>query len=57
MAAITDKDRGIFREAETTVLHNFTQEEQQRIAAMASELQEILTAAKKRDQEKFGKAY
>jgi hypothetical protein len=56
MAAITDKDRGVFREAETTVLHNFTQEEQRRIAARASELRVILTAAEKRDQEKFGKA-
>ena len=46
MAAITDKDRSVFRDAAATVLDNFTQEEQQRTAAIASELQTILTAAK-----------
>jgi len=55
MAAITDKNRSVFNEAAATLLDNFTQEEQEQIAAMASELQTILTAAKKRDQEKFRK--
>ena len=55
MAAITDKNRSVFKEAAATLLDNFTQEELEQIAATASELQTILTAAKKRDQEKFRK--
>jgi flagellar motor switch protein FliG len=55
MAAITDKNRSVLKEAAATLLDNFTQEELEQIAATASELQTILTAAKKRDQEKFRK--
>jgi hypothetical protein len=55
MAAITDNNRSVFKEAAATLLDNFTQEELEQIAATASELQTILTAAKKRDQEKFRK--
>jgi len=56
VAAITDKDRSAFKDAAGTVLDNFTQQEQQRIAAMASELHAILTAAKERNQETSAKA-
>jgi len=56
VAAIADKDRSAFKDAAGTVLDNFTHEEQQRIAAMASELRAILTAAKKRNQERLAKA-
>jgi hypothetical protein len=56
MATISDTDRNVFREAVQTTLANFAPEEHERIGAMASELQTILTAAKKREQEKFGKA-
>jgi hypothetical protein len=55
MAAITDNNRSVFKEAAATLLDNFTQEELEQIAAAASELQTILTAAEKRDQEKFSK--
>ncbi|HUE05479.1 MAG TPA: hypothetical protein VMR62_38405 [Bryobacteraceae bacterium] len=55
MAAITDNNRSVFKEAAATLLDNFTQEELEQIAAAASELQTILTAAEKRDQEKFRK--
>jgi hypothetical protein len=56
MAAITDKDRSVFKDAAATVLENFTQQEQLQIAAMASELRTIIAAAKVRDQGKFKKA-
>jgi len=55
MAAITDNNRSVFKEAAAPLLDNFTQEELEQIAAAASELQTILTAAEKRDQEKFRK--
>ena len=55
MAAITDNSRSVFKEAAATVLDNFTQEELEQIAAAASELQTILAAAKRRDQDKFRK--
>jgi CRISPR/Cas system-associated protein Csm6 len=56
MAHISDKDRNAFSEAYKTVLDNFTEEEQVRIGRLSAELNSILEAAKKREQEKLAKA-
>ena len=57
MPVITDKDRHIFKEAAMTVLLSFTELELAAISKLASELREIIEAAKKRDQENFRKAH
>ena len=51
MPHIGDKDRSVFKEAYATTLDNFTGDEQVDITACAVRLQDILTAAKKRQQE------
>ena len=56
MARISDKDRKPFSEAGNTVLDNFTAEEQVCIGELSTQLNSILDAAKKRQQEKLAKA-
>jgi hypothetical protein len=56
MAQISDRDRRVFEEAYKTVLDTFTDDEQARIGHLAGELNSILDAAKKRQQERLAKA-
>ena len=56
MAYISDRDRRAFEEAYKTVVDNFTEDEQVRIGKLAGELNSILEAARKRQQEKLAKA-
>jgi len=56
MAGIRDKDRSVFSEAYKTVLDNFTEEELERIGKLSAELNSILEAAKKREQQRVKKA-
>ncbi len=56
MAHISDRDRRVFEEAYKTVLDNFAEHEQARIGKLAGELNSILEAAKRRQQEKLAKA-
>ncbi len=55
MASIRDIDRIVFKDAAAITLDNFTLEEQERITALASDLRELLIAAKQRDQQRFTK--
>lgn len=55
MASISDRDRNVFKEACTTVLDNFNEEEQVRIGKLAADLKTIPGAAKKRQQDRMSK--
>ena len=54
MGEISEKDRGVFADANGSVGLDFTSDEQLRIAQLAEELKAIMDNAKKRLREKFG---
>ena len=54
MPPITDMDRSIFKEANQTMLDNFTSEELITIRKIAEDLKTILRAALKRHKDKIG---
>ena len=49
MPSINDKTRSVFKDAEKTVLNNFTAEEIMQIDEFAEKLRAIMEAAKRRD--------
>lgn len=54
MAHIPDMDRSVFKEANQTMLDNFTNEELLTIRKIAEDLKTILRTALKRHKEKIG---
>jgi len=56
MAAISDRDASVFKEASIPALENFDQQELEQIGRLAQELKTILTSAKQRQQDSLRKA-
>jgi len=55
MARIKYQDASVFKEANLTVLDNFSDDEVQHIEKLAQELKGVLDAAKKRQQDRLKK--